>query len=316
VALVPLRPFRFSLQVAAANSRLEWVELAQTAESVGFSLLVTPDHLADCFSALPPLITAAEATASLRVGTLVLNNDLRHPSLLAREAATIDLLTDGRFELGIGAGHSFTEYQRNGIGFDSAPVRIARLSESVQLLRRLLDGESVDFDGDYYQLTGETCFPRPVQKHIPIVIGGSGKRLLAAAARFADTIGLTGLGRTLDDGQHHEPSGFPAKVVDQQIDWVLSHAADRIDDLEIQALVQAVVVTDIPQRVAKEFAEERLAPLSPEDVLDTPYLMIGTQTGLMEKMQDGRERWGISHYTFRARDLEEVAPIVEALAGT
>jgi probable F420-dependent oxidoreductase len=311
-----MRPFRFSLQAAAASTRLEWVELAQTAESIGFSVLVTPDHLADCFSALAPLVTAADATASLRVGTLVLNNDLRHPSLLAREAATIDVLTEGRFELGIGAGHSFTEYERNGIEFDSAMVRIARLSESVQLLRRLLDGESVDFDGDYYQLAGETCFPRPVQEHMPIAIGGSGKRLLAAAARFADTIGLTGLGRTLEDGQHHEPSGFPAKVVDQQIDWVLSHAADRIDDLEIQALVQAVVVTDIPHRVAKEFADERLAPLSPEDVLDTPYLMIGTQKGLMEKMQEGRERWGISHYTFRARDLEDVAPLVEALAGT
>src|SRR4051812_49735964 len=136
-------------------------------------MLVTIDHLLECWSPLPPLITVAENT-SLRAGIMVLNNDFRHPALLAREAATIDLLTDGRLELGLGAGHGWPEYERIGLAFDPAPVRVDRLEESVQILRRLLDGETVEYAGDHYTINGETTYPRPVQDRVPILIGGGG----------------------------------------------------------------------------------------------------------------------------------------------
>ncbi len=286
-----------------------------TAEDAGFALLVTPDHLLDCLSPLAPLVLAAEATKSMRVGTLVLNNDLRHPAVLAREAATIDLLTEGRFELGLGAGHAFPEYERIGLSFDPALIRISRLAEALHIVRRLLDGEHLEFSGDHYQLAGETCFPRPVQEHLPLIVGGGGRRVLALAARTADTVGLTGLGRTLGDGQHHKASGFPPSAVDRQVSWVRKHAESRGRSVELQALVQQVVITDKPTVVAGELIDGPLAPLTVEEVLETPYMMIGPVESLIEKIEAGRERWGISHYTFRSASLVDAAPIVEALAG-
>jgi probable F420-dependent oxidoreductase len=310
-----LRPFRFSLQAATAPSRAEWADLARKSEDLGFSLLVTADHLDSLFSPLAPLVTAAEVTTTLRVGVLVLNNDLRHPALLAREAATIDLLSEGRLELGLGAGHARPEYERAGLTFDAAPVRVRRLAESVQILRRLLDGEVVNFAGEHYHLDGEQCYPRPVQAHVPLLVGGGGKRVLAVAAQWADGVGFTGLGRTRDDGNTHEPSGFAPRVVDLQVAWVRSQAGQRLRAIEFQALAQAVIVTDRPRQAAADLIAKRLPSLTIDDVLGTPYLMVGSADGLVDELIEHRERWGFSHYTVRPDALDAVAPIVARLAG-
>ena len=312
----PPRPFRFSLQAFQTGSRTEWVELARRAQGAGFDLLVSADHLGRCLAPLVSLTIVAEATHNLRVGTLVLNNDYHHPSLLARDAATLDLMSDGRLEVGLGAGHAQPEYERAGIGFDPAATRVDRLSEAVPLLRRLLDGEVVTFTGAHYRLSAERCDPRPVQAHVPLLVGGAGRRVHALAARWADIVGFTGLGRVGIDGQHAEPSGFPTKAVDAAVAHVREAADYRMEGLELQVLVQAVVVTNNPRGVAADLSSSRLSGLGETDILETPYLAIGTTEEIVEKMLAHRERWGFSHYTFRPEALAVIEPVVGRLAGT
>jgi probable F420-dependent oxidoreductase len=308
------RPFRFSLQAAQAGSRSEWVELARRAEDAGFDLLVTPDHLGGPLAPVAALATAAQATERLRVGTMVLNNDFHHPVLLARDAATLDLLSDGRAELGLGAGHARPEYEHAGIAFDPPGTRVARLEESVRVLRSLLDGEVVTHWGDHYAMEEARCDPRPTQAHLPLLVGGGGSRVLAIGARLADAVGFTGLGRTLEDGQRHEPSGFAPRRVDEQVAVVRAAAGERWESLELQVLVQRVVITEDPTGAA-EAIQGALPGLSVEDILATPYLMVGPHQAVVERLLHLRERWGFSHYTVRADALGAVAPLVATLAG-
>jgi probable F420-dependent oxidoreductase len=310
-----LRPFRFSLQAAQAVSHRAWVELVRRAEGAGFDLLVTADHLGGSLSPLTPLATAAEVSDRLRLGVMVLNNDFHQPALLAREAATVDLLSEGRLELGLGAGHAQPEYERAGIAFDSAPTRVTRLAEAVVILRRLLDGDTVTFSGEHYHLVAERCDPAPVQSHVPLLVGGGGRRVLQIAARHADAVGFTGLGATLADGHRHEPAGFAPTRVDVDVAFVRAAAGDRLDALEFQVLVQSVVVTTDPRRVAEAMARDRLPSLSPDDVLATPYLLVGTRQSLIDRLIEHRERWGFSHYTVRPDALPDIEPVITALAG-
>jgi probable F420-dependent oxidoreductase len=309
-----LNRFRFSLQAVVAESRYEWVELARRVEGAGFDLLVTADHLGGSFSPLVPLATAAEVTSALGLGVMVLNNDFHHPALLAREAATLDLLSQGRVELGLGAGHTRPEYERAGIAFDSAGDRVARLGEAVQVLRGLLDGDTVTFLGDHYQLHDERCAPAPFQSHLPILVGGGGTRVHGIGARYADAVGFTGLGRTLADGHRHEPSGFAPTIVDEQVDAVRTAAGERFGSLELQVLVQAVVITDRPRRAAEDLCD-RIPGVTVEDVLTTPYLLVGSIEEVVDCLVERRERWGFSHYTVRRDALLDLEPVVGALAG-
>lgn len=308
-------PFRFSLQAVTVQSRAEWVDLVRRADDAGFDMIVTADHLGGCLSPLLPLATAAEVSDRLRLGVMVLNNDFHHPSLLARSAATLDLLSEGRVELGLGAGHALPEYQRAGLVFDPAGVRVDRLEEAVIVLRRLLDGETVTVAGDHYRLVDERCDPAPVQPHIPLLVGGGGRRVHRVAARYADAVGFTGLGRTLEDGQHHDPSGFAPARVDDDVVAVRAAAAGRASPLELQVLVQAVVVTDDARGAAERISGSRLPSLSADDVLSTPYLMIGSLDTLVDRLVEQRERWGFSHYTVRQDALGQVEPVIAALAG-
>lgn len=309
------RPFRFSLQVALTPSRRDFVELAKRTESSGFDMLVTADHLGGCLSPLVSLAVAAEATTTLRLGTMVLNNDFWLPSLLAREVATLDILSEGRVELGLGAGHAAPEYERAGVAFDVAGTRVDRLEEAVMVLRRLLDGETVDVAGAYYELRHERCDPPPIQTHLPLLVGGGGRRVHAIGARLADAIGFTGAGRTLGDGQHHEVDGFTLSSVERDVAHVRQAAGKRLDLLELQVLVQGVTVTDRARMAAEQISTERLRSLSVDDVLATPYLLVGSTEGLVDRLLDYRERFGFSHYTVRPDALDRVEPLVAALAG-
>src|SRR5499427_6942434 len=173
-----MKTYRFGVNVGPSRSRAEWAQKARKLEDLGYSTLTAPDHLSGFFAPMPALISAAEATKNLRVGTNVLNNDFRHPVLVAREAATVDLLTEGRFELGLGAGHMQSEYDQAGLSFDAGRIRVERLSEAVTLIKRLLSGEQVTLAGRYYSVTGHTIYPLPVQRpHPPILVGGNGLNL-------------------------------------------------------------------------------------------------------------------------------------------
>jgi probable F420-dependent oxidoreductase len=304
------RPFRFGLQVARSQSRTAWQEEARRAEDLGFDTIVVPDHIADeLLSPMVALCTMAEATTTLRVGTFVLNNDFRHPALLAREAATIDLLTDGRLEVGLGAGHAVPEYAEIGLPFDPARVRVARLEEAAQLMRDLFDGAEVTHTGTHYRVTAHRLAPvrRPT-----LLVGGNGDRVLRIGARYADIVGLTGTGRTLPDGQKHEVEWAPEQI-DAKIAVVRDAAADRLDHLdqvELNALVQYVEIT--PNRRATADAVGARLDVDPEVLLHTPYMLVGTVDEMVEQIHRARERWGFSYYV--TRDPVQTAPIIAALA--
>jgi probable F420-dependent oxidoreductase len=300
------RPFRFGLQVAAAGAREQWAERARAAEALGFDTLVVPDHLVDgAVSPLVALCTIAEVT-SLRVGTLVLNNDFRHPAVLAREAATVDLLTDGRLELGIGAGHAAPEYAEIGLPFDPPAVRVERLGEALEILTRLFDGETVNFAGAHYRIDGHTLYParRPT-----LLVGGNGNRLLHLAARHADVVGLSGLERTLPDGQRHTVAWRPEQV-DAKVQLVRETAGARFPDLELQALVQHVEITDDRVGVATKVAARVGVP--PEVVIESPYVLIGTVGEIVDALHHARERFGFSYFVTRA--AAETGRVIAALA--
>jgi probable F420-dependent oxidoreductase len=312
-----VRPFRFGLSVGAAGSRAEWVDKARRVEDLGFSTLVIPDHLAPAMPPLAPLlplVSAAGATKTLRVGTFVLNNDFRHPVLLAREAAALDLLTDGRLELGLGAGHMQSEYDAAGLRFDPGRVRVERLGESVRVIKALLVGSPTTFEGEHYRVRGHVIYPKPLQQpHPPILIGGHGRRLLSIAAREADTVGFVGF-RHLRGGTAVDASGFRPSAVDERVALVRAEAGERFGDLELNVLVQRVVRTDDPRREAAA-VHARRPEVSPEEVLETPFFLFGTADQMVEALRVRRERWGFSYYVAFEPHLDALAPVVARLAG-
>jgi probable F420-dependent oxidoreductase len=311
---VAARPFRFGVGARTALSRADWAEKARRAEALGYSSLLLPDHLLECLPPLIPLVSAADATTTLRVGTFVLNNDFRHPILLAREAAAVDLLSDGRLELGLGAGHMRSEYAEAGLPFDPPGERVERLAESVEIVARLLAGETVTFSGRHYQVSGHQIYPLPTQRpRPPILIGGNGHRLLSLAAREADIVGLSGLSHKRG-GSEVDLSAFKASAVDQRLAWLRAAAGQRFEQLELNALVQQVILTESPRQAAAELAA-RWPDLDEDDVLQTPYLFVGSLDGLAETLQARRERWGLSYYVVFESAAESLAPLVARLSG-
>lgn len=302
-----MRPFRFGLQVRAPSPE-ELRSTAVDAEAAGFDVLSTADHVSEGWAPLLPLLAAADCTTRLRVCPLVLNNDFHHPVHLARELATLDHLSGGRLELGIGAGHAFTEYAAIGQQFDPPSVRKARLAEAVEILRQLLDGETVTFSGEHYHLEN-VRIKRALQDRLPFLVAVNGRRALAHAAQHADIIGLFGLGRTLPDGQRHEVR-WQTQRLDETIAYVREHAAQRGSPLELNALVQRVIVTDDRRAAAEDFCQS-IDGLSLEDALNTPFLAVGTHEQIAEHLKRCRERWGISYFT--VRELSDFAPVIERL---
>lgn len=296
--------------MATAGSAAEWQARARQAEELGYSTLLIPDHLADCLSPWTALAAAAAATERLRVGTLVLNNDFRHPVLVAREAATLDLLSGGRLELGLGAGHMRRrEYDEAGIGFDSAGVRVDRLGESLSIVKSLLAGDEVNYDGSHYQVRRHTLWPRPARRP-PIVVGGNGDRLLALAAREADIVGLVGFSLRRG-GTARDASAFTAGGIEAKLAVVRESAGDRLPEIELNALVQRVVVTDDRRAAAEELPMRGL--LTADEILDSPFLLIGTHDEMADALIRRRERYGISYWVVFEPAIEALAPVVRRL---
>jgi probable F420-dependent oxidoreductase len=309
-----MKPFRFGINSRDAGSRAEWVDKARKAEDLGYSALNVPDHLAAMLAPIPAVVSAAAATTRLRVGTGVLNNDFRHPVLVAREAATVDLLTDGRLDLGLGAGHMQSENDQAGLRFDLGGTRVERLAEAVTIIKGLLDGEEVNFAGQHYRVTGHTIHPRPLQRpHPPILIGGNGRRLLTLAAKEADIVGFTGI-TFRDGGTKPDISAWKTAGVDERVQCVREVAGDRFDQLELNALIQRVIVTDHPRQAAEELVPT-WKQLSAEEILQSPYVCIGTKDEIVESLQARRERWGISYFVTFEAYMESFAPVVARLAG-
>lgn len=311
-----MQPFRFGVNLRTAASGAAWTEAARRVEALGYSTLTVPDHLADMYAPMPAIAAAGAATTRLRIGTLVLNNDFRHPVVLAREAALVDLLTDGRLQLGLGAGYMRSEYEQAGLPFDRAGVRVERLGEAVTILKGLLGGERVSFSGRHYRVTDHTIHPRPRQQpHPPLLVGGNGARLLGLAAREADIVALTGFTFT-QGGAGRDFSGFTAEGTDARVGWVREAAGTRFADLELSALVQRVVVTGDRLGAAEELAAQWPPPLTVAAVLDSPFVLLGTIDEIVECLRARRARWGLSYYVVFEPAMEAFAPVVARLAGT
>jgi probable F420-dependent oxidoreductase len=306
-----VRPFRFGVSIATATDRRNWQAKARRTESMGFDVFLVADHLAELFPPLAALCSAADATERLRVGTLVVNNDFRHPVLLAREAATVDLLTDGGLELGIGAGHMKHEYDEIGLHFDAPAVRVARLTESVQIVKRLLAGEEVTFVGEHYTVQHHRVHPRPVQDRVPILVGGNGRRVLALAAREAAIVGFTGFSQ-VEGERGVRLSHFTSGGLAAQVAHVRAAAGDRYDHLELNALVQHVEVTN-DARGAMARLVDAFGGLSVDDALDSPFLLAGTHDEMAEALRARRERFGLSYFVVFERAMEAFAPVIARL---
>ena len=302
------RPFRFGVSVWGAASREEWRAKARRAEAAGYDTMLIADHLVDgMFSSLAALVSAAEATDRIRVGTLVLNNDFRHPVVLARDAAVVDLLTDGRLELGLGAGHMKHEYDGAGLTFDPPQVRVARMIEAATIIRGLLAGEEVTFEGEHYRLDAQRCYPTP--KHpVPLLIGGNGRAVLRAAARLADIVGFTGFSQ-VEGERNVNPNHFTDARLREQIEWVRTAAPERFDQLELSTLVQGVTITADRRATAAEL-QPLLPALTIDDILSSPYGLIGTPEQIAEQLRDRRERLGISYVTVFEKDLDAMADVI------
>jgi probable F420-dependent oxidoreductase len=303
-----LRPFRFGVSGGRA-SRTEWIDLAHKAEDLGYSTLLLPDHFGLQLSPLPALLAAASATTNLRVGSIVLDNDFRHPAVLAKEAATVDLLTEGRFELGIGAGWMEADYRQSGLPFDAPAIRVARLAEALRIIKAFFAAEGpVTFHGQYYRVDG--LQPYPARKP-PILMGASRPRMLRLAAREADIIGL-------EDHQFAQRATGSAtiEVADcaAQVDLVRQAAGARLSEIELNVFAARTEVTGEPGSAVERLASQ--LQLEPQTVHGSPSFLIGSVEAIVEQLQERRERLGISYVMIFDRVMDAFAPVVARLAGT
>jgi probable F420-dependent oxidoreductase len=305
------RPFRFGGGLFWADSAAEWADGARHLEALGYDTLVIGDHFSRQFAPIPALLAAAAATSSLRVTCTVFDNDYRHPAALAKEGATLDVLSGGKLEFGLGAGQAKHEYDRLGIPFDSPAVRVGRFEEAVHVVKGLWDQGPLTFTGNHYQIREVDGQPKPLQRpHPPIFIGGGGKRLLAVAATHANIVGI--LARANPGGGLDRSEDTDACVA-QKVEWVRQAAGDRFDQLELALLIWAVAVTEDRHAAAQHIAARtgRLV----DDVLESPYFLIGSVEAIVDKLIEQRRRLGISYISVFPSDTDAFAPVVERLAG-
>lgn len=307
------RPFRFGVQGRSMGPRDEWLAMVRRVEALGYSSYLALDHVVRGLDPIASLMAAAMATTTLRVGGFVFDNDFRHPAFLAKSAATIDVLSGGRFELGIGAGWLREEYDQTGIPFDPAGVRIARMTEAIHLLKRIFSEEPpISFAGEHYTVTDLICPPRPVQSpHPPLLIGGGSPRVLGVAGREADIVGITTRARR--DGTK-ETRDLTAAATDAKIAWVREAAGDRFDRIELNVIVADVVPTDDVRGEAARIAARD--GVTAAEVLESPLVLLGTADEMAKRLRERRERFGFSYVVVMEPNLDALAPVVERLAGT
>jgi probable F420-dependent oxidoreductase len=300
------RPFRFGVVTAGARSRDEWLAKARRAEQLGYATLLMPDRLGVPLSPLPALAAAAAATQSLHLGPFVLAAGLRNPVLLAKECATLALLSGGRFEVGLGAGVGADDFQMAGVPFEQPGARVDRLAETIGIVKTLLSGEEVNAGGAHYHTASARLVPPPQQPRPPILVAGSGRRVLSLAAREADVVGL-GVSPADDDA-----------AVSAKIEWVRDAAGDRFPDLEL-LLSLAAIEHDVPPEVLAR-VRGRMRTYMRVDVdhllqARVPSVLAGAPDDMCDQLLSRRERLGISYVTVPDDLMEPFAPVVERLSG-
>ncbi len=309
------RPFRFGLGGNSTTSREEWINQARQAETLGYSTFLIPDHFRQALAPIAALMAAADATQTLRVGSFVFDNDFRHPAVLAKEAATLDLLSNGRFEMGIGAGWLRSEYDETGIPYDAPGVRIKRLEEALHVIKAIWTEETATYSGNFYKITQLQGVPKPAQRpHPPILIGGGGKRVLSLAGRFANIVGF--IPKLEESGPTADLTDATETALHEKIAWVREAASERFQQLELNLFLAAVIVTQDQQQAAQYIAQARgWQDMNAEQILAVPYLLIGTIEQMVERLHALREKFGLSYFVIPSENRDQFAPVVARLAG-
>ena len=306
--------FRFALQASGAASPGAWRDLARKTEDLGYSTLYVPDHLDDQWAPMVAVTVAAEATTTLRVGTLVLDNDFRHPVVLAKEAATLDVVTGGRFEFGIGAGWLRADYEQSGIAMDQPAVRVARLAESLAIMRAMWRDGNATFEGEHYCVTAALGAPAPVTPGgPPLVVGGGSRRILRLAGECADVVSVV---PSLSAG-YIGPEVAAEAVVEkytERVRWAREAAGARAADLELQCWTVTVQVVPNASEVFESTAP--LFGLTPDQLRAAPVALIGEAGEIVETLRTRREELGFSYVVVHEAEMDALAPVIAELAGT
>ena len=306
--------FRFGVQLSNAASGAAWRDTARKIEALGYSTLFIPDHFEDQFGPLVALTVAAEATTTLRVGSLVFGNDYRHPMVLAKEIATLDLVSEGRVEFGLGAGWMTSDYEQSGMALDPPGDRISRMAESLAVMKSLWSTGKATFEGEHYQVSGALGAPTPRQRpHPPVIIGGGGRRVLGLAAREADIVGVNpSLAAGYIGREVLETTS--AEYYHRRLEWIREAAGSRFDQLELQCLTFLVqIVPDRDEAIAR-LAGAMSVPA--EQIDGSPIAMIGTTDQIIESLRRRREEFGLSYIVVHEAEMAALAPVVAALHGT
>ena len=315
-----MRSFRFGLQAARVNDPDQWLALARSAEESGYACFMVPDHLGR-LSTFPALMAAAAATREIKLATYVLNQDFRPPAVLAQEAAAVQLLTNGRLELGIGAGWAIREYTQAGLKYDGPGVRVARFAEYLEVVKGLLNATApFSYSGSFFTLDSYA----PLPKHrtpTPILVGGGSPRILAISGRLADIISVST--RASSDGRVDMPN-IALAAVDNKVRYIREAAGDRFDQIELNMTLRDVRLTNDRRATARELLNEwasvsallaNVDQVSEDDVLDSPHVAIGTVDQIVEQLEMARERWGFNYLEVSSTDAEAVAPLMQQLNG-
>jgi probable F420-dependent oxidoreductase len=308
------RRFRFGIQLHTSATADGWRDAARKAEDLGYDTLFLPDHFGDQLAPVPALQAAADATTTLKVGALVFDNDYKHPVVLAKEMATMDVLSGGRVEFGIGAGWMKSDYDQSGISYDPPGVRVTRMEEGIEVIKGCFADGPFSFSGEHYTITGLDSLPKPVQRpHPPFLIGGGAKRVLRIAGREAQIVGINPSIHSGAVDQAAAQNGA-ADETDKKLAWVKEGAGDRYADLELNMLQFAAILTDDRAGTAEMMAP--LFGLDPSELETYPHACIGTVEQICESIQYRRARWDVSYITFQGDTMEAMAPVVAALRDT
>jgi probable F420-dependent oxidoreductase len=323
------RPIRFGL-IASGTTAAELIETAKSAEQQGFSSIALNDHFNSTVAPLLGLQAMAAATSRIRIATGVLNQDLRHPAVLAKELATLDVLSGGRLEVGLGAGWVKADYDQSGIAFDSAAQRIERLEENIDILQGLFSDEQCTFAGRHYSVTALDGMPKPAQPGgPPIMIGGGGRKILSMAGRRADIVQVLGASFGTGGAVVDDLSSFRVEAFEQRLEWVAAAAGSRLSAIELSLMLVFVAITDDVEKTAKGFLDFLTATVSRyggavgdvdvklQALLDSPVVAIGTLDEVCQKLTRVRDELGFSYYVVPYGSApQSLAPVVARLAGT
>jgi len=310
----PPRPFRFGVQVASAPDGTAWAELGRRVEAFGYSTITMPDHFGDQLAPVPALTALAAVTTTLRLGALVYDNDYKHPLVLAKELATMDVLSDGRAEIGLGAGWMESDYTASGIPYDRPGVRIDRFEEGLAVIKGCLAEGPFSFAGEHYTITDYDGLPLPVQRpRPPILIGGGGPRVLGIAAREADIVGING---TMTAGVVGPDAiaTMTLAAVEEKLAVVRAAAGDRRADIELNIRVFFARVTDDRAGTIESVAS--MISVDPAMIEQSPFALIGDIDQIVDDIQRRRQELGFSYLIVGAENIDEFAPIVDTLAET